>query len=70
MVGNAIGDNLEGMVSVCNAVRKYLKHMEEDGSRSIFKDDQLDDCSKSSHLTVIPGFSSVGNWKIDDDILW
>ena len=41
MVGNGVGNNLEGMVSICNGVRKFLTHMQEDGRASIFKNDWL-----------------------------
>ena len=70
MVGNGVGGNLEGMVSVYNRVRKFLTHMLEDGSASTFKDDWLDEFSRSSYSTAIAGFSSVRNRKIDNDVPW
>ena len=57
------------MVSVCNGVR-FLTHMSEDGSGSIFKDDWLDEFSRSPYSTAIPRFSTVENWKIDNDVSW
>ena len=35
-----------------------------------FQNDWLDEFSRSPYLTAIPGFSSVGNLKIDNDVLW
>ena len=37
-------------------------------SVSIFKDNQLDEWSRSPYSTAIHGFSSVRNWKIDNDV--
>ena len=35
-----------------------------------FQNDWLDEFSRSPYLTAIPGFSSVGNSKIDNDVPW
>ena len=35
-----------------------------------FQNDWLDEFFRSPHLTAIPGFFSVGNWKIDNDVPW
>ena len=35
-----------------------------------FQNDWLDEFFRSPYLTAIPGFSSVGNWKTDNDVPW
>ena len=51
-----------------SGIREFLTHVPEDGSALIFKDNQLDEFSRSLYSTAMPGFSSVWNWKIDLEI--